>query len=186
MQWPPRRLRIAWYVKIIRNVNWEKLIQLHGKLCRGKHLSSTKKFNDNNHIPRPRQPFLPTQKFMSQPLLISASKIRIHSTWTKRHWDLLTLPFSVNVSPVQISQIMEQVKGNEAGTYHPKHVYEINQRTEDLKNFALGLLPKSNNAVKWLLSWNGKSQIWRTYNVSCKLQFYLKLCLFDCLHLKQQ
>ncbi len=62
--------------------------------------------------------------------------------------DLLTLLFSVDVSPMQISQIMEQVKGPEAGTYHLKHVYNINQRTEDLKNFAMGLLPKSNDAVK--------------------------------------
>jgi hypothetical protein len=62
--------------------------------------------------------------------------------------DLLTLLFSVNVSPIQISQIVEQAKGLEAGTHHPKRVYDINQRTEELKNFALGLLPKSNNAVK--------------------------------------
>ncbi len=47
--------------------------------------------------------------------------------------DLLTLLFSVNVSPMQISQIIEQVKGPEAGTYHPKCVYDINQGTEDLK-----------------------------------------------------
>ncbi len=63
-------------------------------------------------------------------------------------FDLLTLLFSVNVSPMQISQIMEQVKGHEAGTYHPKWVYDINQKTEDLKKFAIGLLPKSNDAVK--------------------------------------
>ncbi len=62
--------------------------------------------------------------------------------------DFFTLLFSVNVSPMQISQIMEQVKGPEAGTYTPKRVYDINQRTEDLKKFALGLLPKSNAAVK--------------------------------------
>jgi hypothetical protein len=48
-------------------------------------------------------------------------------------FDLLTLLFSVNVSPMQISQIMEQVKGPEAGTYHPKHGIDIYQRTEDLK-----------------------------------------------------
>ncbi len=59
-----------------------------------------------------------------------------------------TLLFSDNVSLMQISQIMEQVKGPEAGTYHPKHVYDIDQRTEDLKNFAIGLLPESNDAVK--------------------------------------
>jgi hypothetical protein len=43
---------------------------------------------------------------------------------------------------------MEQVKCPEAGTYHPMRVYDIYQRTEDFKNFALGLLPKSNDAVK--------------------------------------
>ena len=57
-------------------------------------------------------------------------------------FDLLTLLFSVNVSPMQISQIMEQVKGPEAGTYHPNRVYDINQRTEDLKKFAIGLYLK--------------------------------------------
>ncbi len=49
---------------------------------------------------------------------------------------------------MQICQIMEQVKGPEAGTYQTKHVYDINQRTKDLKNFAIGLLPESNDAVK--------------------------------------
>jgi hypothetical protein len=70
-------------------------------------------------------------------------------------FDLLTLFLSVNVSPMQISQIMEQVKGPEAGTYHPKHVYDIIQRTDDLQNFVIGLLPKSNDAVKTIakLEW---------------------------------
>jgi hypothetical protein len=63
-------------------------------------------------------------------------------------FDLLTLLLSVNVSPMQISQIIEQVKGPEAGTYHPKRVYDFNKRTEDLKKFAIGLLPKNNDAVK--------------------------------------
>jgi hypothetical protein len=56
--------------------------------------------------------------------------------------DLLTLLFSVNVSPLQISQIIQQAKGPEAGTYHPTHVYDINQRTEDLKNLHLVSYPK--------------------------------------------
>jgi hypothetical protein len=63
-------------------------------------------------------------------------------------FNLLTLLCSVNVSPMQICQILEQVKGPKAGTYHPKRVYDINQRTEDLKKFAIGLLAKSNDAVK--------------------------------------
>ncbi len=36
--------------------------------------------------------------------------------------DFLTLLFCVNVSPIQISQIMEQLKGPEARTFMPKHV----------------------------------------------------------------
>jgi hypothetical protein len=69
--------------------------------------------------------------------------------------NLSTLLFSANVSPMQIYQILEQVKGSKAGSYTPKHVYDINQRTEDLQNFALGLLPESNNAVKTIakLEW---------------------------------
>jgi hypothetical protein len=62
--------------------------------------------------------------------------------------DLLTLLFSVDVSPMQISQIIEQV--NEEGTYHPKCVYDINQRIPDLKKNALGILPESNDAVKMI------------------------------------
>jgi hypothetical protein len=56
---------------------------------------------------------------------------------------------------MQIFQIMEQVKGPEAGAYTPKHVYDINQRTEDIKKFVLGLLPKINDAVKTIakLEW---------------------------------
>jgi hypothetical protein len=36
--------------------------------------------------------------------------------------NILTLLFSVNVTPTQISQIMEQLKGPEAGTFIPKSV----------------------------------------------------------------
>ncbi len=55
---------------------------------------------------------------------------------------LLTLLFSHNVSPLQISQIMEQVKGPEAGTYTSKHVYDINQRTESQKFCSWSLTQK--------------------------------------------
>jgi hypothetical protein len=34
--------------------------------------------------------------------------------------DILMLLFSVNMTPTQISQIMEQLKGPEAGTFMPK------------------------------------------------------------------
>ncbi len=64
--------------------------------------------------------------------------------------DILMLLFSVNVTPTQISQIMEQLKGPEAGTFMPKGVYNMNKKTEELHDFAYGLLPDSNNAEKTL------------------------------------
>jgi hypothetical protein len=64
--------------------------------------------------------------------------------------DILTLLFSVNMTPLQIFQIMEQLKGPEAGTFMPKPVYNINKKTEDLHDFAYGLLPDSNDAEKTL------------------------------------
>jgi hypothetical protein len=64
--------------------------------------------------------------------------------------DILTLLFSVNVTPTQISQIMEQLKGPESGTFMPKRVYDMNKKTEELHDFPYGLLPDSNDAEKTL------------------------------------
>ncbi len=64
--------------------------------------------------------------------------------------DTPTLLFSVNVTPSQISQIMEQLKGPEAGTFMLKSVYDMNKKTEELHDFAYGLLPDSNDAEKTL------------------------------------
>jgi hypothetical protein len=64
--------------------------------------------------------------------------------------DILVLLFSVNVTPTQISQIMEQLKGPEAGTFMPKRVYNMNKKTEELHDFAYGLLPDGNDAEKTL------------------------------------
>ncbi len=85
----------------------------------------------------------------------SESILRGRKDMASGDFDLLTLLCSVNVSSMQICQIMKQVKGPEVGTYQPKRVYDINQRTDDLKNFAIGLLPKSNDAVKTIaeLEW---------------------------------
>jgi hypothetical protein len=85
----------------------------------------------------------------------SESILRGQQDMASGDFDLLTLLCSVNVSPMQICQIMEQVKVPEAGTHQPKRVYDINQRTEDLKNFMIGLLPESNDAVKTIakLEW---------------------------------
>jgi hypothetical protein len=60
--------------------------------------------------------------------------------------DILTLLFSVNVTPTQISQVMEQLMGSEAGTFMPKCVYNSNKKTEELHDFTHGLLPDSNDS----------------------------------------
>jgi hypothetical protein len=62
--------------------------------------------------------------------------------------DLLTLLFSANIQPFQISQIMGQIKGPQAGTFSPKHLYNTNKRTEELHNLALGLIADYNDAEK--------------------------------------
>jgi hypothetical protein len=64
--------------------------------------------------------------------------------------DLLFLLFSVNVNAtgVQISQIMQSLKGPESGTYLPKRIYDMNQKTEQLQDLALGLIPGCSDAVK--------------------------------------
>ncbi len=54
--------------------------------------------------------------------------------------NLLTLLFSANVQSFQISEIMGQMKGSQAGTFSPKNLYTTNKRTEELQNFALGLI----------------------------------------------
>ncbi len=59
--------------------------------------------------------------------------------------DLLSLLFSVNATGIQISQIMQSLKGPGSGTYLPKRIYNMNQKTEQLQDLALGLIPCSKN-----------------------------------------
>jgi hypothetical protein len=61
---------------------------------------------------------------------------------------LLTLLFSANVQLFQITQIMGQMKGPRAGTFSPKCLYNTNKKTEELQNFALGLIADCNDAEK--------------------------------------
>ncbi len=49
--------------------------------------------------------------------------------------NLLTLIFSGNIQPFQISQIMGQMKDPQAGTFSPKGLYNTNKKTEELQNF---------------------------------------------------
>ena len=62
--------------------------------------------------------------------------------------DLLLLLFSVNATGAQISQIMQCLKGPEAGTYLPKRIHNMNQKTEQLHDLALGLIPGCADAVR--------------------------------------
>ena len=54
------------------------------------------------------------------PALKANAKLRGHVDTEQGNLDLLSLLFSVNATGVQISQIMQSLKGPEAGTYLPK------------------------------------------------------------------
>jgi hypothetical protein len=43
---------------------------------------------------------------------------------------------------------MQSLKGPESGTYLPKRIYNMNQKTEQLQDLALGLIPGCSDAVK--------------------------------------
>ncbi len=58
------------------------------------------------------------------PCLKSKAMLRGESDMETGDIDILTLLFSVNVTPTQISQIMKQLKGPESGTFMPKRVYD--------------------------------------------------------------
>ena len=50
---------------------------------------------------------------------------------------LLSLLFSINATGGQIQQIMQTLKGPESGTYLPKRIYDMNQKTEQIQDLAL-------------------------------------------------
>ncbi len=62
--------------------------------------------------------------------------------------ELMSLLFSVEATPVQISEIMECLKGPESSTLLPKRIYGIDQKTEQLQNLALGLILGCSDAEK--------------------------------------
>jgi hypothetical protein len=63
---------------------------------------------------------------------------------------LLSLLFSINATGGQIQQIMHTLKGPESGTYLPKRIYDMNQKTKQLQlqDLALGLTPGCSDAIK--------------------------------------
>ncbi len=62
--------------------------------------------------------------------------------------DLISLLFDISATPLQISTFLGCLKGNDAGRYLPKCLYDMNQKTEELQNVALGLLPDCSDAEK--------------------------------------
>jgi hypothetical protein len=84
------------------------------------------------------------------PCLKSKAILRGQSNMETGDIDILTLLFSVNVTSTQISQKMEQLKGPDARKFMPKFVFDLNKKTEELHDFAYGLLPDSNDAEKTL------------------------------------
>ena len=82
------------------------------------------------------------------PALKAEAILRGQNDMERGDLDLLSLLVSVNATGVQISQIMQSLKGPESGTYLPKRIYEVNQKTEQLQDLALGLIPGCSDAVK--------------------------------------
>ncbi len=60
---------------------------------------------------------------------------------------LLSLLISINATGGQIQQIMQTLNGPESGTYLPKRMYDMNQKTEQLQDLALGLIPGCSDAI---------------------------------------
>ena len=67
------------------------------------------------------------------PHLKSIAILRGQSNMETGDIDIITLLFSVNVTSIQISRIMEQLKGPEAGTFMPKRVCDMNKKKQRVK-----------------------------------------------------
>jgi hypothetical protein len=80
------------------------------------------------------------------PFLKADALIRGQSDMEQGNIDLMSLLFSAEATPVQISQIMECLKGPDSGTLLPKQIYDMNQKTEQLQNLALGLIQGCSDA----------------------------------------
>jgi len=82
------------------------------------------------------------------PALKADAILHGHNDMEQGDLDLVSLLVSVNETGVQMSQIMQSLKGPESGTYLPKRMYQMNQKTEQLQDLALGLIPGCSDAKK--------------------------------------
>lgn len=62
--------------------------------------------------------------------------------------DLIQILFDISATPLQISTFIGAMKGDDTGRFIPKRIYNMNKKTEDLQNIALGLLPDCSDAEK--------------------------------------
>jgi hypothetical protein len=71
----------------------------------------------------------------------------------KKKWNKVILIysyffFSVGATGLQISQFLQGLKGADSGEILPKQIYDMNQKTEELQDLALGLIPGCSDAAK--------------------------------------
>jgi hypothetical protein len=92
--------------------------------------------------------YLSTKSCLSSPALKADAILRGHNDMEQGDLDLISLLVSANVTRVQMSQIMQSLKGPESGTYLPKRMNQINQKTEQLQDLALGLISGCSDAKK--------------------------------------
>jgi hypothetical protein len=109
-------------------------------------------FHANQDFSQFGQPFLPSQTSClhqsHHPHLKSGAISCGKHDMDQSDIDLLALLFNANVQSFQISEIMGQMKGSQAGTFSPKRLYNTNKRTDELQNFTLGLIADCNDAEK--------------------------------------
>ena len=82
------------------------------------------------------------------PPLKSEAILRGQKSMEQGDLDLLSLLFSVGATGGQISQFMQGLKGADSGEILPKRIYDMNQKTEELQDLAIGLIPGCSDAVK--------------------------------------
>ena len=82
------------------------------------------------------------------PSLKADAILRGHNDMEQGDLDLISLLVSVNATGLQMSQIMQSLKGPEADTYLPERFYDMNKKMEQLQELALGSIPGCSDAKK--------------------------------------
>ncbi len=65
---------------------------------------------------------------------------------------LTALLYDVNVPPLTISKVLASIRNDDLGTFLPKTVFNINEKSRSLIDVANGILPTCSDAEKTLLS----------------------------------